>query len=99
MDKQRKPQARWRKAKNPDAGGRWDTPMNRYLWHRDHGQDRELWRGDVLLATAKPDGSWHVRVGTDRLDRDKRVGKAVDQQAAMERAREVVRQLEDDDAR
>jgi hypothetical protein len=44
---ERKQAARWRKAKNPEVGSRWDTPMNRTIWE---------------LATARPDGSWVVHV-------------------------------------
>lgn len=55
----RKPM-RWRKARFPEAGTRWDTPMNRFVWDRDHGGDFELWRGDVRLATVKPNGSWQL---------------------------------------
>lgn len=54
MTQQRKSPARWRKARNPDAGGRWDTPMNRMIWNRDHGQDLELWQGDKRLAVVAP---------------------------------------------
>lgn len=60
----RKPPARWRKAKFPEAGGRWDTSMNRAIWNRDHGRDVELWRGGVKLARVYPSGNgWHYRAG------------------------------------
>ena len=63
MTAQRKPPARWRKARNPDAGGRWDTPMNRMIWNRDHGQDLEFWQGGKELAYIKPGhGGWMWRV-------------------------------------
>jgi hypothetical protein len=56
---QRKPPARWRKARFPEAGTRWDTPMNRMVWERDHGDDLELWQGEKQLAYIKPgNGGW-----------------------------------------
>lgn len=60
---ERKPPARWRAARFPEAGGRWDTPVNRFVWNRDKGRDVELWRGRKHLATVKPDGAWFVHVG------------------------------------
>jgi hypothetical protein len=30
------------------------------------GVDLELWRGDVHLATVRPDGSWVLHIGDDR---------------------------------
>ena len=58
---------RWRRAKNPDAGGRWDTPMNRMIWHRDHGNDLELVQSGQILATVRPSGAWSLDVGPNRL--------------------------------
>ena len=58
--------ARWRKAKFPDAGSRWDTPINRHIWHRDYGQDVELWSAGKCIAVVREDGSWAAGIrGTD----------------------------------
>jgi hypothetical protein len=84
---ERKQAARWRKAKNPEVGSRWDTPMNRTIWERDHGQDQELWRGGEKLATARPDGSWVVHV--PGLPRDRVLGQASDIAAAKVAARKA----------
>jgi hypothetical protein len=56
---------RWRRARNPNVGTRWNTPMNNFIWERDHGKDVELWQGDVNLATVSPHGSefkWSIHV-------------------------------------
>jgi len=51
---------RWRKAKNPNIGTRWSTPMNNMVWQRDHGEDQELCQGGQVLATVSPDGRWSL---------------------------------------
>lgn len=81
--------ARWRKAKNPEAGGRWDTPMNRMIWNRDHGQDVELTRDGVVLATVSPGGGWVVH-GANSVS-----GRESDVETAKTRVRAVIRERDD----
>lgn len=81
--------ARWRKAKNPEAGGRWDTPMNRMVWNRDHGQDVELTRGGVVLATVSPGGGWVVHGASSVRGRESDVEKAKARVRAVIRERDA----------
>lgn len=65
MTEKRSP-ARWGKAKWGEAGSRWGTSMNRRIWEREHGRDKELGRNGENIAVAYPDGRWRVFVGRGR---------------------------------
>jgi hypothetical protein len=79
---------RWRRAAFPEAGGRWDTSMNRAVWMRDHGDDVEAWRGGKRLATVTPYASgwaWRLESGAARGEAES-LGEAKLDAAAAVRA-------------
>lgn len=89
-DKKKRAVTRWRKAKDPNIGTRWNTPMNRFVWDRDHGRDIELWRGEKHIATVNTETlAWRVEVGPTPRSRGRATSLDLAKAAAKEAAESV----------